>query len=125
MAGVWALSDGESGGGLNNDYSGRRWWRLGFVNLGIFYFCGGFGMGGSRGFGYSGKLCESHRTTLIPIDGARHSRSRIDRVKNTIYRSVLDQADVIRLHSNRSVVTSRSNPNDSMRFLITHLSEIR
>lgn len=31
-----------------------------------------------RGMGYPGKLYDSHRIVLIPIDGARHSGSGID-----------------------------------------------
>ena len=39
------------------------------------------------GMVYLGKMCDSHRIALIPIDGARRSGSGIDRVRNIRYRS--------------------------------------
>ena len=46
--------------------------------------------------------------------------SGIDLIGNTRYRLELEQANVIKLYSNRSVIRSHSNPNNSMRFLIMH-----
>lgn len=50
----------------------------------------------------------------------RHNGSRINWIETLDIILVLDQANAIRLRSNRCVIRSHSNPNDLMRFLKTH-----
>lgn len=52
-------------------------------NFWVFFYDG---FGGNR-CGGPGKLCDLHKTALIPIAEARHSGSGIDWVRNTRYRS--------------------------------------